>query len=526
MRVFLGLGSNLGDRAAMLDAALRLLAGAGLPPGAVSNVYETAPQGRRDQPWFLNCVAEIETERAPAEVLRVAQGVEAALGRERLTHWGPRVIDVDLLLCGDLCLRDEDLTLPHPRLRERAFVLVPLAELAPDLVVPGAGPVAELARRAAAEDGQEVRLWGQLPGWPRAAPPTAPRTTRQTLLQRLRAAAPAAVSGAALAAELGVSRSAVWKQVQRLRAEGQAVEGTTGRGYRLPSGGDPDPLSGADLVAGRRAVGRVLHLLATVDSTNRLAAAMGAAGTPSGTVVVAERQTGGRGRAGRSFLSPPGGIYLSVVLRPAVPPSQAGRLTLLGALAVAEAIESASGLRPSIKWPNDLLLPQGKVAGILLELVAREDRVDFVVLGAGINVRSAPSGVGAASLWGAGARVGRAEVARAVLDRLDAAYADFEAGRWAGQLAAWRRRCATLGAPVRVELAGGGALVGRALDVTLEGALLVETADGVTAVYAGDVTHLRGEVQPAEAASREAPSAAAAPGSDRPGAPGSGATEV
>ena len=490
MRVFLGLGSNLGDRAVMLAQAVERLAAGGLRPRAVSAVYETEPQGRRDQAWFLNCVVEVATELAPHEVLALALGVEAAMGRERLVHWGPRIVDVDLLLYGDLVVREPDLVIPHPRLRERAFALVPLAALDPQLLVPGLGSIGALAQRAVAGDGQVVRVWGSLPGW---EPPGGHRVpTRQALLGRLRAAAPQPLSGAVLAAELGVSRSAVWKHVRRLRAEGHAVAGTAGRGYHLEGAALVDPLLDADLASPqRKLIGRVLHVVAGVDSTNRLAAEMAQGGSPAGTAVVAERQTAGRGRAGRTFASPLGGVYLSVVLRPQLPPAQAGRLTLMGAVAVAEALEQAAGVSPSIKWPNDLLLPTGKVAGILLEMVAREDTVAFVVLGAGVNVRSAPEGVGATSLWAAGARVGRAATARAMLDRLDANYAALDSGRWAEVLAAWRRRCATLGSAVTVHLPGGATLVGRAVDVTLEGALLIETADGVRTVYAGDVTHVR-----------------------------------
>jgi BirA family biotin operon repressor/biotin-[acetyl-CoA-carboxylase] ligase len=138
-----------------------------------------------------------------------------------------------------------------------------------------------------------------------------------------------------------------------------------------------------------------------------------------------------------------------------------------------------------------VLLPQGKVCGILMELVGREDCVDFVVVGLGVNVRTAPPGVGAASLWEAGAHVRRSEVARALLDRLDANYAAFRAGRWPQILAEWRRRSATVGREVRVECLGGEVVCGRALDVTPEGALLVEEESGVRAIYAGDVTHLR-----------------------------------
>jgi BirA family biotin operon repressor/biotin-[acetyl-CoA-carboxylase] ligase len=511
---YLSLGSNLGDRAAQLAEAIRRLGAAGLPPTRVSHAYETEPQGRRDQPWFLNCVVGVETERGAREILATALAIEAEMGRRRLEPWGPRVIDIDLLLYGRERIAEPDLTVPHPRLAERAFALVPLVEIAPRLRIPGLGPAAPLARARLAEGGQTVRLWGPVPGFPptaggkdgrgpiRAQGAPGGRSTRERLLARLRAAGGQPVSGAELAAELGVTRSAVWKQVRRLRAEGFAVAGTPGSGYRLAEdASDPDPWSTSELVSdGRREVGRVLHVLRTVDSTNRLARQLGLAGTPSGTAVVAERQTAGRGRHGRTFLSPPGGVYLSVVLRPALPPPQTGRLTLLGAVAACEAIERVAGLAPAIKWPNDVLLPGGKVCGVLLEMVGREDCVDFVVLGIGVNVRHAPEGVGAACLWDAGARVGRAQVARALLDRLDADFAALREGRWPELLAEWRRRCITLGRPVRVECLGGEVFVGRAVDVTLEGALLVEAPDGVRTVYAGDVTHLRPDAEAGTAA--------------------------
>ena len=493
MMVYLGLGSNLGDRAEQLAEAVRRLAAAGLEPRAVSPVYETEPQGRRDQAWFLNCVLAADTELSARGVLEAALSVESAMGRQRLVHWGPRVIDVDVLLYGDERIREPDLVVPHPRLHERAFALVPLVDIAPEIVIPGLAPAAALAERCREEAGQSVRRWGSLPGLSMPVPPVG--STRSRLLERLRAAGETAVSGAALAQDLHITRSAVWKQVKRLRAEGHAILGTAGAGYRLEAASsDLDPLSSADLVsAQRREVGRVLHVLSSVDSTNRFARQLGLDGTPSGTVVAAERQSAGRGRNGRTFVSPPGGVYLSVVVRPQVPPPHAGRLTLMTAVAVCEAIEQVSSCHPLIKWPNDVLLGGEKVCGILLEMVAQEDCVDFVVLGAGINVRSAPDGVGATSLWEQGARVGRAEVAGAVLDRLDTAYAAFLAGRWTELLSQWRRRCSTLGQLVRVTCGDGQQIVGRAVDVTLEGALLVDAPEGVRTVYAGDVTHVRPE---------------------------------
>ncbi len=489
VRVYLGLGGNMGDRAAALAEARTRLGAAGLEAVATSRLYETEPQGRRDQAWFLNQVVAVDTERDAFAVLQTLMDIEQAMGRRRLVHWGPRVIDLDLLLYGIRRIHDGRLDVPHPRLHERAFALVPLAEIAPDAEIPGQGYAAELAHLRRMEPGQAVRPWPAVSTSAHAS--SAP--TRARLLQRLRTGGGQAQSGVALAREMGVSRAAIWKHVRRLRSEGYDIPGTSGSGYVLRAeAGTLDPLTSADLTDARRTrVGRVLHVLRQVDSTNVLARQLGLAGSADGTAVVAEEQTAGRGRNGRGFLSPQGGVYLSVVLRPRLPPAQASRLTLLGALAVCEAIEGWGGLQPTIKWPNDILLPGGKVCGILLELVAREDCVDFIVLGAGVNVQSCPAGVEAASLHAAGVDVGRAAVANAILNRLDANYVALNAGRWSDLLSAWRRRCSTLGQAVEVAGIGGDKLQGIAVDVTLEGALLVDVGDAVRTVFAGDVRHLR-----------------------------------
>jgi 2-amino-4-hydroxy-6-hydroxymethyldihydropteridine diphosphokinase len=137
---YVGLGANLGDREATIRAAVAQLPGV----VAVSPLRETDPVGVTDQPQFLNGVAALETELPPRELLDVLLAVERGLGRERRERWGPRTIDLDLLLYGDEAIDEDGLTVPHPRLRERRFVLEPLADLAPKLVVPGLGGVEEL----------------------------------------------------------------------------------------------------------------------------------------------------------------------------------------------------------------------------------------------------------------------------------------------------------------------------------------------------------------------------------------------
>jgi 2-amino-4-hydroxy-6-hydroxymethyldihydropteridine diphosphokinase len=156
-RVYLGLGANLGDREATLDRAVEALRTRGVRVLRRSPVYETEPVGRADQPLFLNQVVEAETDLAPAELLEVAQAIERDCGRVRLERWGPRTLDVDILLFGDAVIESARLRVPHPEMIRRRFVLQPLADLRPDLVVPGGPSVA--AALAVLPAAPAVRPW-------------------------------------------------------------------------------------------------------------------------------------------------------------------------------------------------------------------------------------------------------------------------------------------------------------------------------------------------------------------------------
>ena len=219
-------------------------------------------------------------------------------------------------------------------------------------------------------------------------PAKSPDQGLAAVLQVLRGAADP-ISGEYLAAQLGLSRAAVWKRVHRLTALGYVIEGSPRRGYRLLA--VPDKLLPEEVLQGLKArlfTGPV-HYFETLNSTNDLAKELAAQGAPEGTVVVAEAQTRGRGRLGREWNSPPGvGLYVSLVLRPMLPPMELPQITLTTAVAVVRAVRRVTGLAPGIKWPNDLLLNGKKLGGILTEMETESDRIRHVVVGLGLNVNN------------------------------------------------------------------------------------------------------------------------------------------
>ena len=195
------------------------------------------------------------------------------------------------------------------------------------------------------------------------------------------------VSGQELCRRFGVSRTAVWKVINQLKEEGYEIEAVRNRGYALKGAGDV--LSEAELLSCLKtewAGGRTVYFDAT-DSTNIQARRLAEAHAPHGTLVVSDRQDGGKGRRGRSWASPSGvGIWMSLILRPEIAPSSASMLTLAAALAVREGIQEETGLSPLIKWPNDLVLNGKKICGILTEMNTELMEIQYVITGIGINV--------------------------------------------------------------------------------------------------------------------------------------------
>jgi BirA family biotin operon repressor/biotin-[acetyl-CoA-carboxylase] ligase len=319
------------------------------------------------------------------------------------------------------------------------------------------------------------------------------------VLHALRGAEPGPCSGEALSKALGVSRSQIWKHVGSLRAHGYRIDGSAGGGYELLSA--PDRLFPEEVLPGleTRRLAREIEHFETIDSTNRVAHERARAGAPHGYTVIAETQTAGRGRLGRNFFSPAHeNLYTSIILRPALTTASCATSILAAAVAVAETAQALidDPNRVAIKWPNDVLIDGKKTSGILMELAAEATRVDYLILGVGINVNSDPATFpeafrdGATSLAAAcGARVDRVRLTRDFLRRLEAILELHEAGGFAALRERFDARFAMRGREIAVSDLDGSSTRGRAEGVDDDGALLLRLPDGeLRRLFAGDVT--------------------------------------
>ncbi len=320
---------------------------------------------------------------------------------------------------------------------------------------------------------------------------------RKTIVEMLKNAGEEFVSGESIAGELGISRTAVWKHIQKLRDSGYEIISYERHGYKLKDA--PDLLLPSEIQIGldTEIVGKEMHYYPAVDSTNRVAKALAYHGAQDGTIVVAEEQTGGKGRLERNFYSPRvKGIWFSVILRPNFSPYDAPKFTLLAAVAVAEAMNRFN-LKAEIKWPNDIMFDGRKLVGILTEMTGELAKITYIVIGVGINVNidrdEFPKEIRpiAASLseMNHGA-VSRVDFFRAVLEEFDKLYLAVKAQGFGEILKRWRKYNITLGKEIRVVSAvnDGESFIGKAVDLDADGALVVETEDGLKTVYAGDVS--------------------------------------
>lgn len=316
---------------------------------------------------------------------------------------------------------------------------------------------------------------------------------RSKILEILRSHAGGCISGEGIASQLGVSRTAVWKHIKELKLAGYQIESRARNGYCLK--GCPDRLL-PDLIAHgltTRLLGRSVISFEDIPSTNNEAKKAAADGAYEGTVIVTESQSTGKGRLDRSFFCPRGGLWFSVLLRPQFLPQDAPKCTLLAAVAVAEAMQEL-GLEAGIKWPNDIYCRGRKLTGILTEMSAEMDKINYLVIGIGVNANIPPESFPdairdkAGSISGMlGHNIDRAAFLQRILHYMEELYIDVLQHGFSSMLNEWRRHSITLGQDINV-LGVQESFAGKAVDIDADGALLVETPDGMKRVLAGDVS--------------------------------------
>lgn len=292
------------------------------------------------------------------------------------------------------------------------------------------------------------------------------------------------LSGQTLSQRLGVSRVAVWKHIHSLRKDGYVIQSSP-RGYRLIS--SPDLLFPYEFPDLEERIHYFLETSSTMDTARELAQR----GAPEGTIVIAETQNLGRGRLTREWHSPRGGIYFTLILRPEMSPAYAPRINLMAGVAAAATIRNLFALKAELKWPNDVLISGKKVCGILAEIDAEMDIVNFVNVGIGINANNSVTRFDktATSLKEvSGGRISRKELLSALIEEIERRRPLL---LQADLLREWKELSATLDREVRV-VSLGEELTGQAVDIDSTGALILKTTDGsLRTILAGDCTHLR-----------------------------------
>ena len=321
-------------------------------------------------------------------------------------------------------------------------------------------------------------------------------TMRNEILKILKDKAPTPVSGEELAKTLGITRTAIWKHIQTLKKEGYQIEAYTKKGYVLT--GVPDKLLPAEIgdALTTRFIGHHICYEDTVVSSNEVLKKLASTGAEDGTICVAEEQTGGKGRLARGWYSPKGkGLWFSVLLKPTFLPQEAPKMTLLAAVAVVRAIREVCGVEALIKWPNDVLLDNRKLVGILTEMSAEFGHINYLVVGIGINVcvprEMVPEELRASAVSiedVTGTHVDRVQLLAKVLDYMEYYYDEACKNGFAPVFDQWREYSATLGRMVKV-ISPDTTYLGEALDIDDTGALLVKKENGeIEKVLAGDVS--------------------------------------
>lgn len=302
------------------------------------------------------------------------------------------------------------------------------------------------------------------------------------------------ISGQELCDLFGVSRTAVWKAINRLKASGYDIEAVPNKGYHLKSAADVMNEPEVRSLLHTEWAGQEIHYYDTIDSTNNKARELAEKGSPHGTLVVADHQESGKGRRGRTWDSPANtGIFMSLLLMPDINPNHASMLTLVTALAVVEAIQDVTGIIPGIKWPNDIVINRKKICGILTEMNAQFDYISNIVIGIGINVHNEQfppeiSEMATSLFLECGKRFHRALIIAKILEHFEEYFEIFLETEDLSQLMKfYNRLLVNRGADVKV-LDPKKPFEGKAVGINKNGELMVDTWEARRLVSSGEVS--------------------------------------
>lgn len=301
------------------------------------------------------------------------------------------------------------------------------------------------------------------------------------------------LSGEEIGSTLGVSRAAVWKNINALRKDGFVIEAVTNKGYKLSEEADIISSNFIEKSINTKYLVKKVIFMPTVDSTNEECKRLASEGEKEGTLVVADEQTGGKGRRGRLWKSEKGsGIWMSIILRPEISPWNVSSITLVAGLAVSKAVKEVSGLDAGIKWPNDIYVNGKKLCGILTEMSAQIQQVDFVVVGIGINVNTQyfPSELEniACSLYTeANVKFERNKIIASVWENFEKLYDVFKEKGFEALKKEYEENCINIGKRVRVIAKDG--YEAETVGINENGELLVKTDEGeIKTVFSGEVS--------------------------------------
>jgi len=301
------------------------------------------------------------------------------------------------------------------------------------------------------------------------------------------------ISGEQLAKNLSVSRTAVWKQIKNLKKLGYEIKSVKNKGYKLISRPDIPIPEEITLGLETKIIGKKFFYYESLDSTNTLAKQKIKKKVPEGTLIIADVQTSGRGRKNRNWHSPEGGLWFSVVLYPHIPPQKAMLITMTCSISAAQAIKEITGLKPVIKWPNDLLINDKKVCGILTELDAEIDRINYTIVGIGINVNNSLDDClkkkATSLIKETGSKISSVKLLRSFLKYMDKNYCKLISDDYGYIRDLWFSYSNIIGKEILVR-DEKDVTAGVVLDVDNDGCLILENNDGVKRILSGDIEYM------------------------------------